>query len=250
MYWVICTCIYCASTPSLQYCVSAPSLQYCASAPSLHTDCREFTCVCTCTLCYVTVNWILHFKCITDFDALQWALIACTNIWCIYELHMCPALGKTTHQTLYRFEYIYMSVDYLGLLHMHVHVHYGLVPRLLPQLFILYKKKQCWEWEGVYERGVAWPSHLRTLACAVSAKHCSCKMISGVNPWASSDYIKLHIRRTHFNVLCSLTDWQEWEHSCWDYSGRGYHPPHWVWLLPLLPCWGPGELVATWSVIA
>ena len=47
----------------------------------------------------------------------------------------------------------YMMVDYLGLLHMHVHVHYGLVPRLLPQLFILYKKKQCWE--GVHERGVA-----------------------------------------------------------------------------------------------
>ena len=44
----------------------------------------------TCTLCYVAVlnrNWILHFKCITDFDALQWALIACTNIWCI--LHVC-----------------------------------------------------------------------------------------------------------------------------------------------------------------
>ena len=146
---------------------------YCASAPSLHTDCREFTC----TLCYVAVlnrNWILHFKCITDFDALQWALIACTkggahvcvlhkwtNIWCIYELHMCPTLGKTMHRTLYRdkleiwwsiiwgyytYMYMYITASFLG---------------FSPAIHTV-QKKQCWE--GVYERGVAWPSHLRTVA--------------------------------------------------------------------------------------
>ena len=164
-------------------------------------------------------NWILHFKCITDFDALQWALIACTKGGahvCVLQLYIngltsdasmncicAPPLAKQCIE-LYTGLNIYDGRSSGAATHA---CTCTLRPRsqASPQLFILYKKKQCWE--GVYEQGVAWPSHLRAVARAVSAKHCSCKVISGMNPWASSDYIKLHICRTHFNVLCSLTDW-------------------------------------------
>ena len=64
-----------------------------------------------------------------------------------------PPLAKQCIELYTGINLKYMMVDYLGLLHKHVHVHYGLVPRLLPSYSYWYKKKQCWE--GVYERGVA-----------------------------------------------------------------------------------------------